>query len=104
MYQAAAWTIASTIKTPGITGKPGKWSARYSSLSDKFLTAEIDFPGSIDVILSIRVKRIRVAWERCKNAVFFRLVSIFVKLIPYKPIQRVKDSLLPGSGASPPNA
>ena len=33
--QAAACVIASSINTPGMTGKLGKWSAKYSSLMVK---------------------------------------------------------------------
>ena len=37
--QAPASTRVCSISTPGITGKVGKWSARYSSPSVRFLTA-----------------------------------------------------------------
>ena len=52
----AAWAIssvaacasASTISTPGITGKRGKCPWKYGSLTVTFLSARIDLPGSIE--------------------------------------------------------
>ena len=43
---AAAWTKVSIIKTPGITGLPGKWPWKNSSLTVTFLTATRRAPGS----------------------------------------------------------
>ena len=43
--QALAWVMASSINTPGMTGKLGKWSAKYSSAIVKDFTAVIRAPG-----------------------------------------------------------
>ena len=42
------------IITPGITGKAGKWSAKYSSAIVRFLMATIRLPGSMRSILSTK--------------------------------------------------
>src|SRR4051794_11926258 len=51
-----AWSMS----TPGMTGKRGKWSARYSSPRARNLDAFSDFPGSQASIRSIRWNRIGV--------------------------------------------
>src|SRR5262249_25855406 len=56
--QAPASTRACNISTPGITGKVGKWSARYSSPSVRFFVARINLPGMTSAIRSTRLKRI----------------------------------------------
>ena len=43
--QAEAWVIASSINTPGMTGKLGKWSAKYSSLIVSDFSAVMRTPG-----------------------------------------------------------
>ena len=47
---APAWESASSMNTPGSTGKAGKWSARYSSARATFLSAVSWTPGSQAVI------------------------------------------------------
>src|SRR5262249_15963569 len=55
--QAPASTRVCSISTPGITGKDGKWSARYSSPRVKFLTMRIERPGTTSRIRSTRWNR-----------------------------------------------
>ena len=61
--QAAVCVIASSISTPGMTGKLGKWSARYSSAIVNDFVAVIRAPGSISTMRSISVKRIEALGE-----------------------------------------
>ena len=59
---APACVIASSIRTPGMTGKPGKWSARYSSAIERAFKAVILTPGSKFSMRSIRENRM-ATWE-----------------------------------------
>src|SRR5688500_4225705 len=54
MTHPAAWVSASSIMTPGSTGKLGKWSAKYSSASETCLVATIRC-GEMDSTLSRRL-------------------------------------------------
>src|SRR3954470_18765531 len=56
--QEAAWVRASSIMTPGRTGKVGKWSARYSSARETYFTPTARV-SEIDSILSIRLNFMR---------------------------------------------
>src|SRR4029453_16012787 len=46
------WAIASTMRTPGMIGFPGKWPVRYHSSSRTRLRATTRTPGSISVTSS----------------------------------------------------
>ena len=50
---SGAFASASTIKTPGMTGFPGKCPAKYGSLLVTFLYPTALIPGSKCVILSM---------------------------------------------------
>ena len=54
---APACVSASSISTPGITGKWGKWSAKYSSVIVNVLTAVIRTHGSSSIMRSISENR-----------------------------------------------
>ena len=43
---AALCAMASTIRTPGITGRVGKWPVKYGSLIVTFLSVRMVLPGS----------------------------------------------------------
>ena len=51
---APVCAIASTISTPGITGRPGKWPARYHSSGRTVFRATTRSPGSSSTTSSIR--------------------------------------------------
>jgi hypothetical protein len=42
---AQAWAMASSISTPGMTGRPGKWPVKNGSLTLTFLMARIVLPA-----------------------------------------------------------
>jgi len=44
---AAAWASASSISTPGITGRCGKWPVKNGSLMVTFLSATMRWPFSM---------------------------------------------------------
>src|SRR2546422_5342842 len=46
MRSSAAWPSVSTISAPGRMGKPGKWSAKTSSVALTFRSVSIERPGS----------------------------------------------------------
>jgi hypothetical protein len=52
----------SKRSTPGRTGKAGKWSARYSSDIETFLTVLIPAPAVIETTLSIKINLISAAF------------------------------------------
>src|SRR5262245_51707067 len=54
------WARPSMISDPGITGKPGKWSCRWSSASVTFLTARACEPLWNSTNRSIHIQRIDV--------------------------------------------
>ncbi|CKU79485.1 Uncharacterised protein [Mycobacterium tuberculosis] len=44
---AAAWAMASSISTPGITGRCGKWPLKNGSFIVTFLSAVMRLPFSM---------------------------------------------------------
>ena len=51
---AATCVSASIMRTPGISGEPGKWPWKNSSLTVTFLIATSRLPGSCSATVSIR--------------------------------------------------
>src|SRR3989454_12268693 len=59
MRSSAAWPSVSTISAPGRMGKPGKWSAKTSSVALTFRSVSIERPGSTATMRSTKTKRTR---------------------------------------------
>src|SRR6478672_10670296 len=58
------WASPSRMSGAGITGKPGKWSAKWSSARLRFFTAVAVFPDSKLTNRSIHVQRMGSALLR----------------------------------------
>src|SRR5688572_28828734 len=54
----------SSMSGAGITGWPGKWSAKWSSASDRFLTVVADLPDSNATKRSIQIQRMDTPEDR----------------------------------------